>query len=147
MTGSLCCTAEIDTTLWINNTLIQIKNKKKETCEFPLWLSGLRIWLVSMRMQIPSLALLSGLKDPVLRQAAAHIMDTAWIWCYCACGVGLLLWLWHRPAAMAPNRLTPSLGTSICWRYGPKKRRMGGRKERRREGGKKEGRKEGRNLS
>ena len=30
--------------------------------EFPLWLSGLQIRLVSMRMQVRSLALLSGLR-------------------------------------------------------------------------------------
>ena len=31
-----------------------------------------------------------------------------------------LLWLWRRLAAVAPIR-PPSLGTSICHRYGPKK--------------------------
>ena len=44
-----------------------------------------------------------------------------------SCGVGhryssdlALLWLWCRPAAVAPIG-PPSLGTSICHRYGPKK--------------------------
>jgi len=48
--------------------------------EFPLSLSGLRNLLVSRRMQVPSLALLSGLQ----------------IWCCCE--------LWCRPAAAAPIR-------------------------------------------
>ena len=39
---------------------------KLYTGEFSLWLSGLRNRLVSMRMQVRSLALLSGLKEPVL---------------------------------------------------------------------------------
>ena len=38
--------------------------------EFPLRLSGLRPQLVSVRMQVGSLALLSGLKDLVVPQAA-----------------------------------------------------------------------------
>ena len=32
----------------------------------------------------------------------------------------LLLWPWHRPVATAPDS-TPSLGTSICHWYAPKK--------------------------
>ena len=52
---------------------------------FPLWLSRLQTWLVSMRMWVQSLAPISGLKDPG-----------------CRCGLALaLLWLWHRPAAAA----------------------------------------------
>ena len=52
--------------------LEKAKRKKKEKKEmgdterllgeFPLWLSGLRTQLVSMRMQVPSLASLSGLR-------------------------------------------------------------------------------------
>ena len=42
--------------------------------ELLLWLSGLKIQLVSMRMQVQSLALLSGLKDPALLQAAVLVM-------------------------------------------------------------------------
>ena len=38
--------------------------------EFPLWLSRLQTWPVSMRMRVQSLASLSGLKDPVLLQPA-----------------------------------------------------------------------------
>ena len=40
--------------------------KRKQEWEFPLWLSGLRVELLSMRMQVGSLASLSGLKDLVL---------------------------------------------------------------------------------
>ena len=38
--------------------------------EFPLWLSGLRIQLGSIRMWVQSLASLSGLKGLALQQAA-----------------------------------------------------------------------------
>ena len=41
--------------------------KKVQACsEFPLWLSRLTTQLASMRMQVQSLALLSGLKDLAL---------------------------------------------------------------------------------
>ena len=42
------------------------RQKIKINLEFPLWLSGLRIQLVSVKIWVRSLALLSGLKDPVL---------------------------------------------------------------------------------
>ena len=65
--------------------------------EFPLGLRGLRTLLVSTRIPVRSLALLSGLR----------ILHIAVI-----CGVGhkhgsdpALLWLWCRPAAVAPIRL------------------------------------------
>ena len=39
------------------------------------------------------------------------------------CGSDLvLLWLWHRAVAIAPDS-TPSLGTSICHKSGPKKKK------------------------
>ena len=38
------------------------KKKKKQSLEFLLWLSGLRTQLVSVRMQVHSLASLSGLR-------------------------------------------------------------------------------------
>ena len=40
----------------------QVGNSKVTPEEFPLWLSGLRTWLVSMRMWVPFLASLSGLR-------------------------------------------------------------------------------------
>ena len=69
--------------------------KKLTMVEFLLWLSGLRARLVSMRMWVPSLALLSGKGSGIA----------------VSCGVGhrcgsdsTLLWLWRRPAAVAPIR-------------------------------------------
>ena len=47
---------------WLQWTTRETKRSKKYLLEFPLWLSGLRTWLVSMRMQIRSLASLSGLR-------------------------------------------------------------------------------------
>ena len=45
-----------------------------------------------------------------------------------SCGIGhrcglypTLLWLWYRPASSYSSDSTPSLGTSMCRRYGPKK--------------------------
>ena len=46
--------------------------KKKNICEFPLWHSGLMIWLVSVEAPVQSPALHSGLR----------------IWCCCSCGIG-----------------------------------------------------------
>ena len=83
------------------------KTKKKKICiyivgdlinknaEFLLWLSRLRTQLVFMRMQVGSLALLSGLR---IQRCSS-------------CGVGgrrgsvlTLLWLWGRLAAVPPIR-------------------------------------------
>ena len=59
--------------------------------EFPLWLSRLQTWWVSMRMWLWSLASLSGLR----------------ILSYYSCS----------------SNSTPSLGTTICCRCGPKKQK------------------------
>ena len=72
-----------------------LKLKYVHCWQFLLWLSGLRIWLASMRMRVWSLALLSGLKD--------HVTES------CCVGSGrssdpLLPWLWRRLAAAAPIR-------------------------------------------
>ena len=79
-------------------------NYKYTDCEnlnfgVPVLAQGKRIWLVSMKMWVRSLALLSGLGIPALPWADAA-RDPA------------LLWLWWRLAAVADS--TPSLGTSIC---------------------------------
>jgi len=50
-------------------------------------------------------------KDPALPLAVVQITYTPWIQRYCGCGVGCQLQL----------QFTPSLGTSICYRYSPKK--------------------------
>ena len=67
--------------------------------EFPLWLS-----IVSMRMQVQSLALLTRLGSHVATNySIGH-----------RCGSDLeMLWLWHRPSSSSSD-LTPSMGTSVC---------------------------------
>ena len=62
--------------------------------EFLLWLSRLQTRLVSMRMWVPSLALLSGLRiwccgELCYRSQTRHSSDA------------MLLWLWRRSAAAA----------------------------------------------
>ena len=71
---------------------------KVKKLEFPLWLSRLRTQLVSMRMQVQALALLSGFR----------IWHYHKLWCrssYCVgCRFGsdlVLLWMWRRLAAAA----------------------------------------------
>ena len=65
---------------------------KIQTQGVPFWLSGLRTWLVSMRMRVQSLASLR-----VLRICVAVSCGVGRRW-----GLGLtLLWLWCRPAAAA----------------------------------------------
>ena len=58
--------------------------------EFPLWLSRLQTQLVSMRMRVWTLALLSG-----LRMLSCAVVNHR-------CGSDpVLQWLWHRPVATA----------------------------------------------
>ena len=66
---------------------------KNHLREFPLWLTGLRAQLVSMRMQVWSLALLSGLRIQCCHK------------------------LWCRSRMLLGSR------TSICCRYGPKRKK------------------------
>ena len=69
------------------------------------------IWLVSMRMQVQSLASLSGLR----------------IWCCCELWCRSQMWLRSGvavavvKAGSCSSNSTPSPGTSICQRYSPKK--------------------------
>ena len=52
-----------------------------------------RIHLGTMRLQVQSLAMLSGLRIRHCRE----------LWCRSRCGLDLvLLWLWRRPAATSP---------------------------------------------
>jgi len=51
------------------------------------WLSRLRT-LVSMRMQVRSLAPLSGLRIRHWRKLSSWVADAAWIWHCCGCGLG-----------------------------------------------------------
>ena len=73
-------------------------DNKTYKLEFPLWLGGLWAWLVSMRMQVQSLVLLSGLKIQHCRKLPLA-MDVAMAVAQ-ASGYGF--------------NSTPSLGTSIC---------------------------------
>ena len=59
---------------------------------------------------IPGLA--QWVKDQALLQAAAQVANAAWIWHCCGCGEDQQL---HSDS-------TPSLGTSICHKYGHKKK-------------------------
>ena len=65
-------------------------------------------WLLSVRMWVLSLALLSGLRSYV--DVSCSVART--------CG-WYLVWLWRRPGSCSSS-LTPSLGTSMC---GPKTKR------------------------
>ena len=57
-----------------------------------------RIWLVFMRMQVRSLALLSGLRIQCYCELCVlQVTDMAQIWCCCGCAVGWQLQLWFDP--------------------------------------------------
>ena len=74
----------------------------------PLMAQWKRIWLVSMRMQVQTLASLSGLR----------------IWHCCDLRYRLQTWLRSGTAMLASScssDSTPSLGTSICRGFSPKK--------------------------
>ena len=77
--------------------------------EFPLWLSGLQTWLVSMRMWVQSLASPSGLR----------IQHCSELWCrlqtWLGSGVAMAV------ASSCGSDSTPSLGPSICHKCSPKK--------------------------
>ena len=60
---------------------------------------------------IPGLA--QWVQDPALPQDATKVTDPAQIWCGCGGGVGCI----------CSSNLTPSLGTSIRHRCGPKKKK------------------------
>ena len=60
---------------------------------FLFWLSELRTWLVSMRMQVWSLALLSGLRIP-------HCLELQCLGLRCSLDLALP-WLWHILEAAA----------------------------------------------
>ena len=73
---------ELASSLKLEKVEREIKDKiKKDMQEYSLWLRGLRTLLVSMRMQVWSLALLSRLR----------------IWLCCGCGVGWQLQLQLDP--------------------------------------------------
>ena len=64
----------------------------------PIVVQWKRIWLVSMRMQVWSLALLSGLGIWHCSELWCRSQTLLWIPSCCGCGIG------HRPVAIAPIR-------------------------------------------
>ena len=70
-----------------------IKNQQK----FLLWLSWFRTWLVSMRMRVWSLALLSGLRIHHCCKQQCRSLIWLSIWCCCSCGTGWQLQLRFDP--------------------------------------------------
>ena len=80
--------------------------------EFPLWLSGLWTQLVPMRMQIWSWASLSGLRIPRCSE----------LWCRLQMRLGSCVAVAVVQASSCSSGLTCSLGTSICYGCGPKKK-------------------------
>ena len=82
--------------------------------EFSLWLSRIRTWLESMRMQVPSLASISGLRIQHCRK----------LWCRSKMQLSSGIAVAVGQASSYSSDLTPSLGTSIlCCRYSPKKKK------------------------
>ena len=92
-------------------------SSSKNTMGVPIMAQQKQIWLVNMRTQDWPLASFSGLRIPPALPVS--------------CGIGcrhgsdlVFLWLWYRPVATVLNSdSTPSLGTSICCRCGPKKKK------------------------
>ena len=81
--------------------------------DFPLWLSGLRTQLVSMRMQVQSLVSLSMLRIWHCHELCCRLQ----IWLRSCVAVAV------TQAGCSSSNLTPSLGTSICCRWDSKKKK------------------------
>ena len=81
--------------------------------EFPSWLSRLRTQLASLRMRVPSLALLSGLR--IQRCHSLECRSQMWLGCSVAVAV--------VSAGSCSSDLTSSLGASVCCWCGPKKQK------------------------
>ena len=84
--------------------------------ELPWWFSGLRIQLVSMRMPVQSLASLTGLRTQ--RCCRLRRRSRVQLRSHIAVAVAYA-------STCSPNS-TPSLGTSVCHRCNPKKRKKRG---------------------
>ena len=91
------------------SVVVYVGKESERELEFPLWFIWLRIWLVSIRMWVWSLVLLSGLR----------------IWCCLKLQHRWQMWLGSGiSVAMAyvgsySSDLTLSLGTSTCHKFGP----------------------------
>ena len=77
--------------------------------EFPLWHSG-KEYIVYMRLQVQSLASLSGLRIRCCSELWCRVADVAWVWHCCGC----VSW---------SSDSIPSLGISKCCRCGLKKKK------------------------
>ena len=95
-----------------------------------MWLSGLRIRRVSMRIQVPSLALLSGLRIPCCHELQCRSqtwlnLALLWLWCRLAAATLIPPLAWELPyaAGMAlkekkkrrRRRICLSLVTAEAW--------------------------------
>ena len=85
----------------------------KKTWEFLLWLSGLSTRLVFLRMWVRSLGSLGGLR----------IQPCCELWCRSQKPLGSCIAAAVVQAKSCSSDSTSSLGTSICRRYGPKKKK------------------------
>ena len=77
------------------------------------WVKNLTIIQEDASLIPWSLIFAQWLKDPVLPQASAQVTDEAWLWGCCGCGAD---------GSCSSNSMT-SLGTSICCKYSPKKKK------------------------
>ena len=91
--------------------ILQFLSKESRRVKYLLWLSGLKSWLVSMRMQVWSLTLLSGLRI----RCCCELQGRLWT----RLGSGIAVTVVY--ARSCSSDLIPSLGTSICCECGPKK--------------------------
>ena len=99
---SICFSEPLIVDSWIFSFLICLRvndyhvintndRSKNFVGEFPLWLSRLQTWLVSMRMWVQSLAWLSELRSIAVSFGEGH-----------RCSLDLaLMWLWYKSAAVA----------------------------------------------
>ena len=82
--------------LWLSGLRTWLVSMRMWVVEFPLWLSGLRTWPVSTRMWVQSQALLIGLRIWHCRKLP---MGTVWIWHCCGYSVG---WQLHLHSSIPP---------------------------------------------
>ena len=82
---------------------------KKCLAQFPLWLSRLRTHLVSVMVRVQSMASLSG-------SGVRHEL-----WCRLQTRLISFVAVAVAVAGSSSSSLTPSLGTSTCCRFSPKK--------------------------
>ena len=76
----------------------------EDVVEFPLWLSGLRTWIVSMRMLVQSLAPLRVVCSVATGCGVFHRgnSDLVWLWLWCGSAAAAPVWslAWQLPYAV-----------------------------------------------